>query len=359
MKALFAACGLLLVALCGCSRQSETPVVAIRHVADPSPFLSQTDCFAPWPTYDAWMDRIKARNAWWKPKILLLPFLFPREDFERGQQQLDCSAITYESDGLTIYGWMAVPKGKPGSKFPVLIYNRGGNGSFGALEFPLLLSKVFPYAENGFLVLASQYRGMPETDPERFGTDHFGGDDVRDVTRLIELARRLPDADPHEIFMLGASRGGMMTFMAARRTRDIKAVAVISGVSDLESELQFRPEMEQVYRERIPGYPADKARVLAERSVLAWAQDLPADMPVLLLHGDKDERVSPANGTRLHQRLDQLQRPNKLIVYPGDDHFLSHHKKEAVEEVVRWFRAAMAKDAAVVSPDGASHQGTR
>lgn len=345
MKALFTTCGLLLVLLCGCSRKSEAPAVAIRHVADPAPFLSQTDCFAPWPTYDAWMDRIKARNPWWKPKILLLPFLFPREDFERAQQQLACSAITYESDGLTINGWMVVHRGEPGAKFPVLIYNRGGNGSFGALEFPLLLGNVFPYAERGFIVLASQYRGTPETDPERYGTDQFGGEDVRDVTRLVDLAKRLPNASPHEIVMLGVSRGGMMTFMAARRTRDIKAVAIISGVSDLEGELRFRPEMEQVYLERMPGYRTDTSRLLAERSALAWAEDLPADMPVLL-HGEKDERVSGANGTRLHQRLDQLHRPNKLIVYPGDDHFLSHHRKEAIEEIVRWFRAAMAEDTA-------------
>jgi len=343
MKALFAACALLLVVLSGCSRHGEAPVVAIRHVADPAPFLSQTDCFARWQTYDAWLDWIKARNGWWKPKLLLLPFMFPREDFERGQQQLECSAITYESDGLTISGWMMVPKGKPGTKYPVLIYNRGGNGSFGALDFAILMSNVFPYAEHGFIVLASQYRGVPETDPKRFGTDQFGGDDVRDVTRLIELAKRLPNADPRNVVMLGVSRGGMMSFMAARRVRDIKAVAVISGVCDLESELRFRPEMEQVYFERIPGYRTEKSRVLAERSVIAWAQDLPRDMPVLLLHGDKDERVNVANGTRLHQRLDQLQRPNKLVIYPGDDHFLSHHRKEAIDEVVRWFRAAMTK----------------
>lgn len=346
MRALFAACALLLVVLPGCSRHGETPVVATRQIADPAPFLSRADCFARWPTYDAWLDWIRARNAWWKPKLLLLPLMFPREDFERGQQQLECSAITYESDGLTISGWMMVPKGKPDTKYPVLIYNRGGNGSFGALDFALLMTNVFPYAEHGFIVLASQYRGVPETDPKRFGTDQFGGDDVRDVTRLIELAKRLPNADPHDIFMLGISRGGMMSFMAARRSRDIKAVAVISGVSDLESELQFRPEMEQVYLERIPGYRTGKARVLAERSVIAWAQDLPGDMPVLLLHGDKDERVSVATGSRLHQRLDELRRPNKLIVYAGDDHFLSHHRKEAIEEVVRWFRAAMAKHGA-------------
>lgn len=343
-------CAALLVTLCGCSRHADAPAVAARQITDPAPFLRAGDCFARWPSYDAWVDQVKARNAWWNPKVLLLKQQFPRADFERAQQQLECSSIAYESDGLSISGWMLVPKGKPDRKLPVLIYNRGGNGSFGAVTFPMLMRNAFPYAERGFLVLVSQYRGVPEDDPKRSGTDQFGGDDVRDVSRLIELAKRLPNADPHNIFMLGVSRGGMESFMAARRSHDIKAMAVISGVSDLQTELKFRPEMEQVYLARIPGYRTDKQRLLAERSVMAWAEDLPKDMPVLLLHGDKDERVSVANGIRLHQRLDQLQHPNRLIVYPGDDHFLSRHRDEAIDAVVGWFRAAMtATPDAVVS----------
>lgn len=348
MKMCFVMCAALLVMLCGCSRKPEAPAVAIRQITDPAPFLRARDCFARWPSYDAWVDQVKSRNSWWNPKLLLLSRQFPRADFERGQQQLECSSIAYESDGLTVSGWMLVPKGKVDRKLPVLIYNRGGNGSFGAVTFPMLMRNVFPYAERGFLVLVSQYRGVPEDDPKHSGTDQFGGDDVRDVTRLIELAKRLPNADPHNIFMLGVSRGGMQSFMAARVSHDIKAMAVISGVSDLQAELKFRPEMEQVYVARIPGYQTDKAQLLAERSVMAWAEQLPKDMPVLLLHGDQDKRVSVANGTRLHQRLDQLQHPNKLIVYPGDDHFLSHHRKEAIDEVVGWFHAAMAG-----TPDGA------
>jgi len=236
---------------------------------------------------------------------------------------------------------MVLPKGSRDRKLPVLIYNRGGNGSFGAVYFPTLLRNVFPYANRGFLVLVSQYRGVQETNPERFGTDQFGGDDVRDVTRLIALAKQIPHADPDNIFMLGVSRGAMMSFMAARRTDDIKAMAVIAGVSDLKNELKYRLEMEQVYQSRIPNYRTNKDQALAERSVLAWAHELPSDMPLLILHGDEDERVHVSNATRLHQRLEQLKRPNKLIIYPGDDHFLSGHRKEAVDEVVGWFRAAM------------------
>ncbi len=312
---------------------------------DPAPFLRTTDCFEQWPTYDAWVAHVRSRNAWWNPKAMLLPHLFPRTDFDKGKQRLECRAIAYESDGLRVSGWMVLPKGTQGRKLPVVIYNRGGNGSFGAISFPMAMRLLFPYAQRGFLVLASQYRGLQESEPARYGSDEFGGRDVDDVVRLIALARQLPEADPGNVFLLGASRGGMMAFMAARRSRDITAMAVVSGLSDLEGDLHFRPEMEQVYLARIPGYRTGKRKALRERSVVAWADELPGDMPVLILHGEKDQRVSLDGARRLHARLDQLGHPNKLVVYAGDDHFLSGHADQAVEEVVRWFHASMGPGA--------------
>jgi dipeptidyl aminopeptidase/acylaminoacyl peptidase len=92
---------------------------------------------------------------------------FPRSQYEGAQQRFDCNAIRYESDGLTILGWMVGPKHAPGGKLPVVIFNRGGNGSFGALKFADLFTHVFPLADQGFLVLASQYRGVTEAEPAK------------------------------------------------------------------------------------------------------------------------------------------------------------------------------------------------
>jgi dipeptidyl aminopeptidase/acylaminoacyl peptidase len=314
--------------------------VGATEAKTPAPFLSSSDCFSTWTSYDDWLAKVRAKNPWWNPKALLLPWVFPRADFERALAQLDCRFVSYESDGLIIYGWLVLPKGGK-ARLPVLIFNRGGNGSFGAIDFATVMQTLFPYAHEGFLVLASQYRGVSETDPKRLGTDEFGGADVRDVTRLVDLVAQIPRADPDNIFMLGASRGAMMSFMTARRSNRVKAMAVIGGMSDLKADLRFRPEMEQVYAARIPNYSVDKTQALAERSVLAWAQELPPRMPLLIMHGENDDRVQLSDATRLHARMDQLKRPNKLVVYPGDDHLLSKNRDKSRAEIVRWFRAAM------------------
>ena len=339
---------LSIVFLCCLSIVICVPAKAV-DAKSPAPVLSSSDCFSKWTSYDAWLAEIRAKNSWWNPKVALLPWIFPRADFERALARLDCKFITYESDGLTIYGWMVLPKGDKAHRLPVLVYNRGGNGSFGAIDFATAMQTLFPYAQEGFLVLASQYRGAMESDPKRLGTDQFGGADVHDVTRLVDMVAQIPRADPNNIFMLGASRGAMMSFMTARRTNRIKAMAVIGGMSDLKADLRNRPEMEAVYVALIPGYWAHKDKALAERSVLGWAQDLPAHMPLLILHGEHDDRVHVSNAIRLHARMDQLKRPNKLVIYRGDDHMLSKHRNDSRAEVLRWFRAAMASPAAVAT----------
>jgi dipeptidyl aminopeptidase/acylaminoacyl peptidase len=269
-------------------------------------------------------------------KMAMIQAKFPRNQFEGAQQRLDCHAIRYQSDGLTILGWMVAPKHADGAKLPVVIFNRGGNGSFGALKFADLFTHVFPLADQGFLVLASQYRGVSDAEPEKFGVDEFGGADVDDVRRLIALAKQVPGADPGNIFLLGFSRGVMEGYEAARNRDDIRAMAMVNGVVDLQADLEFRPEMEQVYRERMPGYAEHKAQLLRERSALAWAEDLPKAAPILLMHGSEDERVAPGNGAKMKQRLDALQHPNRLLVFEGADHFLDPAK--VIAEAVAWFR---------------------
>ena len=330
MRTLRRACCALLFAL-------ATPVTAATPTPSPSPFLDATPCFS--LGYDEWMAKLAGKAAVDPAKLAMIQAKFPRSQYEGAQQRFDCQAIRYESDGLIILGWMVAPRHTPSEKLPVVIFNRGGNGSFGALKFADLFTHVFPLAEQGFLVLASQYRGVSEADPGKFGVDEFGGADVNDVRKLIALAGRIPNADANNLFLLGFSRGVMEGYLAARNRNEIRAMAMVNGVVDLQADLEFRPEMEQVYRERMPGYADNKAQLLRERSALAWAEELPKAAPILLMHGSEDERVAPGNGAKMKQRLDALQRPNRLILFEGADHFLDPAK--VIAEAVAWFRASL------------------
>ncbi|MFZ5636426.1 MAG: alpha/beta hydrolase family protein [Pseudomonadota bacterium] len=322
-------------AFCALLLTLGTDATAAAPSSSASPFLDAIPCFG--LDYDPWIARLSGKTDADPERVAMLQAKFPRSLYENAQQRLDCHAIRYESDGLVILGWMVAPKHAPDAKLPVVIFNRGGNGGFGALKFADLFTHVFPLADQGFLVLASQYRGVSDADPARFGVDEFGGADVNDVRRLIDLARQIPGADADNVFLLGFSRGAMQGYLAARNRDDIRAMAMVNGVVDLEADLAFRPEMETVYRARIPGYADDKTQRLRERSALAWAEELPKAAPILLMHGTEDERVAPGNGPKMQQRLDALQHPNRLILFEGEDHFLDPTK--AIAEAVAWFRA--------------------
>ncbi|MGB1263116.1 MAG: alpha/beta hydrolase family protein [Cognaticolwellia sp.] len=266
---------------------------------------------------------------------------FNEKAFLNYQKTLTCQTFDYFVDGTKVRGFIIKPTATA-QKLPVLVYNRGGNGNFGAVVFGSMMRNLFPIAAQGFVVIGSQYRGTFTRNKAL--DDEFGGKDVDDVLALLDFIPNINAADAEKVGMFGASRGGMQTYLALKQAKQaqpaqkIKAVAVIAGVSDLEIGLQQRPAMEKVYKKRIPNYENNKAAELEKRSVLKWLDELPDNVPMLLLHGTADKRVSVEQSKTLAAALDESGIPNKLELYPNDNHGLVANKAKATREIVAWFR---------------------
>ena len=326
------------LALPVCATAAEPNGSVKSAKASRSPFVSETDCFRDTPDYQSWLQSIPAMvNGQELPKERVTQAVPPRA-FEFARTAFDCRVVSYVSDGHTIFGYVVRPRQTPANgKWPLLVYNRGGNRSLGKIESLQLFRDLLPMAKAGYVVVASQYRGSTEGNARQSGADEFGGRDVNDVLRLIDLSVTLPGVDADNIFMLGASRGGMMNYLVARRRSDIRAMATIAAPTDLLAGLQWRPEMERVYRELIPGYDNNKQAALESRSALRWAEQLPAGMPVLALHGEADDRVNVSDSRAMADRLKALDRPHKLVVYAGDNHGLQQNRVAARQEILDWF----------------------
>ncbi len=264
--------------------------------------------------------------------------MFDKADFERYQQQLDCQNFTYDVDGVPVRGWMIKPKQHQG-KLPVIIYNRGGNGGYGSITMAFVISRLMPWAERGYLVIASNYRGehnWGNQQPLNAGQDEFGGIEVNDVRALWPILQQSPAADIEKVAMFGESRGGMMSFLAAKTMPGLKAVISSAGASDLAASLLRRPEMENVFKKRIPNYESRKVAALTERSAIHFFEQLPATLPILLLHGSADKQVDVSHSEQLAQRLQQQNHPHKLVIYPLDNHGLQKNRKAADAEIAAW-----------------------
>ena len=240
--------------------------------------------------------------------------------------------LYYTSDALKIHGFIIEPK-KEG-KYPVIVYCRGGNRSFGEITLPktILLNKL---AAQGYVIVLSNYRGSSKSE----GEDEFGGRDVNDVVALFDLIPEIEKADNSKIALMGGSRGGMMVYQTLRRLKEnknIKTAVVMAGATDLELTFKNRPKMETMVRGLIPDN--DNEQAIKDRSVIKWTDELPTHVPLLILHGDMDTRVDIEHARILDNKLNAINFPHKLVVYENGEHSLFGHRELVNAERINWFK---------------------
>ena len=56
-----------------------------------------------------------------------------------------------------------------------------------------------------------------------------------------------------------------------------------------------------------------------------------------MIHGDADERAPLRSARTLAVELDRLGRPYKLVVHPGESHFLHGVRPEVHAQTLQWF----------------------
>ena len=233
------------------------------------------------------------------------------------------SRITYLSDGLKVTGYIAEPALL--GKYPCIIANRGGNRDQSQWQASSIVNIMGRMASWKYVIVASQYRGNDGGE----GIEEFGGADVHDVLNLIPVLEQLPSADTSRIGIRGASRGGMMTYLAMKATCRFKAAVVISGMADAFNNITSRPDMEtNVFGQLIPGYYTHKEESLKERSAVYWADQMCITTPLLIMNGSSDWRVLPTESLSLVQKLYEFKHPVRYILFEGADHQLSEYKEE-------------------------------
>jgi len=237
-------------------------------------------------------------------------------------------SIRYASDAYQVMGFVAAPGDFMYRSYPILIYNRGGNREFGALTPDYVLW----YAMRGYIVLASQYRGILGGT----GQEQFGGDDINDVLRLIDISESLHFAQQGGVYMLGVSRGGMMTYIASRMDDRIRAAAVWAASSNsFESFYEREDAMQMVYIELVGGTPEELPEEFERRSAVMWADEI--IVPLLIGHGgEADWRVPTHHAINMAEALENYSKQHRLIIFPDADH--SHWETNFLDEMDEWFK---------------------
>lgn len=248
--------------------------------------------------------------------------------------KVDIYQIAHLSDNLIITGFMVAPKAA--GSYPCIVFNRGGNQETGRLLVGTAVEVMAPFAEKGYVVIASNYRGNSGSQ----GKEEFGGGDVNDVVNLIKSLGEFEKADTSKIGLLGISRGGMMNYLTLKKAPSnnlsIKCVASIGGITDLEQTIKMHAPIEEVCMELIPNFKLNREQEIKKRSAIYWTHLLPKDAPLLLLHSKTDEHVNFGQIPRFCDSLREQAIPYKLLAYENDNHGLKKHSSEVQQAVLAW-----------------------
>jgi dipeptidyl aminopeptidase/acylaminoacyl peptidase len=284
------------------------------------------------PSQKEWLGELTKRGVP-HPITDQLATLYPINAFDRYKsgEKAEGFRITYMSEGLKITGIMIRPKGFDGPR-PVIIYNHGGVMKWGRIVLSEIL-EFYHLAEQGYIVLASNFRGTHGSE----GKEEMGGGDITDILNMIKVADRLEHADKHNIFFWGFSRGGAATYKALTYTDRISAAIIHAGPVNFLQEYRRAEFDEHIFPYVVPGYNTNKDTALRAISALHWVDQM-APVPLLLLHGENDKRVLAEDSIKMANKLKELGRNYRLIIYEDGDHNLLAHYKEVRQSIDLWLK---------------------
>lgn len=244
--------------------------------------------------------------------------------------RVDAFAFTYNSNGVDIAGFLVAPK-KYTQKLPIIIFNRGGTSNFGLVTKGLLFTRIAKLADQGYIVVGSQYPGNKLSN----GFDERGGDsDIESVLKLHDLLTRLSMADLNNIGMYGESRGGMMTYLCMTKVSWIKAALTVGGQTNLDRSASDRPEMNELYEKHFTNNQQNRDA----RSAVKWVDKLNPLTPLCLLHGGLDKRVSVFESLEFAEKLSNSNHTYSLHIFNSSDHMLHDVQEERDNIVFQWFK---------------------
>lgn len=250
-------------------------------------------------------------------------------------RRFEFQKLKYLSDGLKVVAYLYKPRQTNGRKLPTIIFNRPSAVRNDIA--PELIPWFHRLASEGFVILAPLLRQSDGGE----GRDELGGADVDDLMSVSLLARSLEFVDTNNLFMYGASRGGMMTYQAISRAFPIKAAAVIGAFTDLQELIDSHPQQYPLtmLNQLWPDYETRKIELFRTRSALSWADRL--NVPLLIMHGGRDKSVSPEQSLLLAQQLQKLGRVYELVVYAEDSHDLTRNREDRDRRALGWFKRYM------------------
>ena len=209
--------------------------------------------------------------------------------------------IKYRSrDGLTINGYLTLPKGTNGKNLPVVVNPHGGPWARDNWGYK---SEIQFLANRGFAVFQMNFRGSTGYGREFWEKSfkEWGKSMQDDITDGVNWLIDEEIADPDRIAIYGASYGGYATLAGLAFTPNLYACGVdYVGVSSLFTFMESMPPYWELYRSmmyEMVGHPEKDKKLLASASPLLHIDKIKA--PLFIAQGANDPRVVKAESDQI------------------------------------------------------------
>ena len=243
--------------------------------------------------------------------------------------------ITVERDGLQLHGLLEGTTTLENDTVVILMHGFQGDLGYDQTKILPVIAKSLNQA--GLATLRFDFDGCGQSDGQFENMNVLG--ELLDGMKIIDYARKTIKAQ--HIYLVGHSQGGVVASMLAAYYHDlIEKVVLLAPAATLKSDAlqgicqgttydpMHIPPVVTVQGRKVGG---DYFRTAQFLPIYETAQHFMG--PVLLIHGDADQVVSPEATRKYHVILPQ----SELHLIPGEDHMFNGPQRPQVVQLVTDF----------------------
>jgi dipeptidyl aminopeptidase/acylaminoacyl peptidase len=244
------------------------------------------------------------------------------------ENMAEMKPISYKTrDGLTVYGYLTLPRGMPPKNLPVVVMPHGGPDTRNSWGYN---SEVQFLASRGYAVFQVNFRGSKGYGKDFWiaGFKEWGAKMQDDITDGVQWLIEQKIADPSRIGIYGFSFGGFSALHGLMSSPELyRCGASYSGFTNLFTYFKdippyFRPYL-QMYYETV-GNPETDADYFRAASPVFHTDKI--KVPVLIAQGGRDPRV---NMNETHQFVKELKKKKVPVTYifkEGEGHVFRNNE---------------------------------
>lgn len=248
--------------------------------------------------------------------------------------------LSFETDGVTIDGWLMKPVDfEENKKYPAILDIHGGPKTvYGEIFY----HEMQYWTNEGYVVFFCNPRGSDGKGNEfsdirgKYGTIDY--DDLMNFTDLV--LEKYPFIDSERIGVTGGSYGGFMTNWIIGHTNRFKAAASQRSISNWISKFGTTDIGYYFVDDQQAATPWSDVEKLWFHSPMKYADKV--ETPTLFIHSEEDYRCWLAEGIQMFTSLKYHGVDSRLCMFRGENHELSRsgkpkHRVRRLEEITNWF----------------------